>query len=99
MPGKLIAFDEDTLGKLNELGRSRMATFQELADEAFADLLKKHDVPIDLKDALKKSVKAAPSGGQDKAQCQITPKAANAVQNDLAAAKGVISPPSAAVAS
>jgi hypothetical protein len=53
MPGKLIAFDEDTLGKLNELGRSRMATFQELADEAFADLLKKHDVPIDLKDALK----------------------------------------------
>lgn len=36
---------------------------------------------------------------QDKAQCQITPKAANAVQDDLAAAKGVISPPSAAVAS
>ena len=51
MPGKLIAFDEDTLGKLNELARSRMATFQELADEAFADLLKKHNVPIDLKDA------------------------------------------------
>jgi hypothetical protein len=33
-----------------------MATFQELVDEAFADLLKKHGVPIDLKDALKKSV-------------------------------------------
>ena len=63
MPGKLIAFDEDTLSKLNELGRSRMATFQELADEAFADLLQKHNVPIDLKDALRKSVKAASSGG------------------------------------
>jgi hypothetical protein len=32
-----------------------MATIQDLADEAFADLLKKHDVPIDLKDALRKS--------------------------------------------
>jgi len=39
------------------LGRDRMATFQELADEAFADLLKKHGVPVDLKDALRKSAK------------------------------------------
>ena len=52
---KLIAFDEDTFGKLKQLGRDRMATFQELADEAFADLLKKHGIPIDLKDALRKS--------------------------------------------
>ena len=57
MPRKLIEFDEDTLQKLTMLGRDRMATFQELADEAFADLLKKHGVPVDLKDALKKSVK------------------------------------------
>jgi hypothetical protein len=56
---KLIGFDDDTLGKLEQLGRDRMATLQELADEAFADLLKKHGVPIDLKDALKKSAKAA----------------------------------------
>jgi hypothetical protein len=34
-----------------------MATFQELADEAFADLLKKHGIPIDLKDALRKSAR------------------------------------------
>jgi non-homologous end joining protein Ku len=53
---KLIAFDEDTFDKLKQLGRDRMATFQELADEAFADLLKKHGIPIDLKDALRKSV-------------------------------------------
>lgn len=52
---KLIAFDDDTFDKLRQLARDRMATFQELADEAFADLLKKHGVPIDLKDALRKS--------------------------------------------
>ena len=54
---KLIAFDEDTFGKLTQLGRDRMATLQELADEAFADLLRKHGFPIDLKDALRKSAK------------------------------------------
>jgi hypothetical protein len=61
MPGadgalrKLIAFDDDTFDKLTQLGRDRMATIQELADEAFADVLKKHGIPIDLKDALRKS--------------------------------------------
>jgi hypothetical protein len=34
-----------------------MATIQELADEAFADVLKKHGIPIDLKDALRKSAR------------------------------------------
>ncbi len=57
MPGKRIQVDDDTLVKMTDLGRRRMATFQELVDEAFADLLKKHGVPIDLKDALKKSVR------------------------------------------
>jgi hypothetical protein len=65
---KLIAFDEDTFDKLKQLGRDRMATLQELADEAFADLLGKHGIPVDLKDALRKSAslsetsaKAAPA--------------------------------------
>jgi hypothetical protein len=56
---KLIAFDDDTFDKLTQLGRDRMGTLQELADEAFADLLKKHGIPIDLKDALRKSVSAS----------------------------------------
>jgi non-homologous end joining protein Ku len=56
---KLIAFDDDTFDKLKQLARDRMATFQELADEAFADLLKKHGIPIDLKDALRKSARLA----------------------------------------
>jgi non-homologous end joining protein Ku len=51
----LIAFDDDTFDKLTQLARDRMATLQELADEAFADVLKKHGIPIDLKDALRKS--------------------------------------------
>jgi hypothetical protein len=62
---KLIEFDEDTFAKLKQLGRDRMATIQELADEAFADMLKKHGIPIDLKDALRKSARganAAPTG-------------------------------------
>jgi len=52
---KLIEFDDDTFDKLKQLGRDRMATLQELADEAFADLLRKHGIPVDLKDALRKS--------------------------------------------
>jgi non-homologous end joining protein Ku len=56
---KLIAFDDDTFDKLKQLARDRMATIQELADEAFADLLKKHGIPIDLKDALRKSASRA----------------------------------------
>jgi hypothetical protein len=52
---KLIAFDEETFDKLKQLARDRMGTIQELADEAFADLLRKHGIPVDLKDALRKS--------------------------------------------
>ena len=61
---KLIAFDDDMFDKLRQLARARMATFQELADEAFA-LLKKHGVPIDLKDGLRKSVAKDRGGTKD----------------------------------
>ncbi|MBR0715117.1 hypothetical protein [Bradyrhizobium liaoningense] len=54
---KLIEFDDDTLDKLKQLGRDRAKTLQELTDEAIADLLKKHGVPRDLRDALRKSAK------------------------------------------
>jgi predicted DNA-binding ribbon-helix-helix protein len=54
---KLIAFDDETFDKLRQLARDRTVTLQELADEAFGDLLKKHGVPIDLKDALRKSAR------------------------------------------
>ncbi len=61
---KLIEFDDDTFDKLKQLARDRMGTLQELADEAFADLLKKHGIPIDLKDALRKSARLGAGPGE-----------------------------------
>jgi hypothetical protein len=71
---KLIAFDDDTFDKLKQLGRDRMATFQELADEAFADLLKKRGIPIDLRDALRKSARL--DGASDKTTPRRRPEKA-----------------------
>ena len=65
---KLIDFDDDTLDKLKQLARDRMATIQELADEAFADLLRKHGIPVDLKDALRKSASLAKPAEQKSAR-------------------------------
>ena len=55
MPGKRVQIDEETWQALDLLARDQMKTFQELAEEAFADLLKKNNRPVDLKDALRKS--------------------------------------------
>jgi non-homologous end joining protein Ku len=71
---KLIAFDDDTFDKLKQLARDRMANFQELADEAFADLLKKHGVPVDLKDALRKSAGISKTPVKDHARSRTSRK-------------------------
>jgi hypothetical protein len=55
---KLIEFDEATWQALDLLGRDSMTTWQELADEAFRDLLKKHGRPTDLRAALRQSVRS-----------------------------------------
>ena len=52
---KLVGFDEETWHALNLLSRDSMKTFQELADEAFRDLLQKYGRPTDLKAALRES--------------------------------------------
>ena len=57
MHGKRIQIDDETWPVLQLLARDRMMTFQELADEAFADLLKKHGRPVSLRAALRKSAK------------------------------------------
>jgi hypothetical protein len=54
---KLIEFDEETWQALDLLARDSMTTWQELADEAFRDLLKKHGRPTDLRAALKQSMR------------------------------------------
>ena len=59
MPGKRVEFDEESWAALDLLARDRMMTFQELADEAFRDLLRKHNRPTGLKEALRKSAGAS----------------------------------------
>ena len=56
---KLVEFDEETWQALDVLGRDSMKTLQELADEAFRDLLRKYDRPTDLKAALKQSARSS----------------------------------------
>lgn len=56
MRGKRIQIDDDTWAALDLVGRDRMMTFQELADEAFRDLLRKHGRPASLKAALRQSL-------------------------------------------
>jgi hypothetical protein len=55
MPGKRVQFDDETWQQVDLLGRDQMKDFQEIADEAFRDLLKKHGRPLNLKDALLRS--------------------------------------------
>ena len=67
MPGKRVQLGESWAG-LDLLARDRIMTFQELADEAFADVLKKAGRPVDLCAALRKSARAvvAPAKGRAK---------------------------------
>jgi DNA-binding NarL/FixJ family response regulator len=59
MPGKRVQFDQETWQALDLLARDRMQDFQELADEAFRDLLHKHGRPTDLTSALRASAKGS----------------------------------------
>ncbi|MBV9567050.1 MAG: hypothetical protein JO216_02195 [Hyphomicrobiales bacterium] len=55
MPGKRIQVDEETWQALTLLAKDRKINFQKLSEEAFADLLRKHDRPTTLKAALRQS--------------------------------------------
>ena len=56
-----IEFDAATFAALDRLAKDRMQTLQELADEAFRDLLKKHRRPTTLKEMLRESVRSQPA--------------------------------------
>ncbi len=58
---KLIGFDPETLRALEQLARDSGGSVQDLADEAFADLLAKHHRPRTLKEALKQSARSEPA--------------------------------------
>ena len=54
MIGKRVQFHEETWQELRVLAAESVKSFQELADEAFNDLLKKHGRPASLKEALRR---------------------------------------------
>jgi len=63
---KRIAFDIETWHALDQLAKDRMSTVQELADEAFRDLLKKHRRPTTLQEMLRESVRSIPANDQQR---------------------------------
>jgi hypothetical protein len=58
---KRLEFDAETWHALHFLGRDIMKSLQELADEAFRDLLRKHRRPVSLKEALRESARRQPA--------------------------------------
>ena len=70
MKGKIIKFEPEDFAALDQLARDRMTTFQELADEAFRDLLKKHGRPTDLKEALRRSAGVSSGAAKHKKQAR-----------------------------
>jgi hypothetical protein len=58
MVGKRVQFDDETWEAIQAVARQRGRTFQQLADEAFGELLRRYGQPVGLKAALKESVGA-----------------------------------------
>jgi hypothetical protein len=56
VPGKRVQFDEGTWQAIALLASDRNVDFQALANEAFRDLLRKHNRAADLRSALRQSV-------------------------------------------
>jgi predicted transcriptional regulator len=56
-----IEFDAEIYHALDRLAKDRMQTLQELAEEAFRDLLKKHRRPTTLKEMLRESARSHPA--------------------------------------
>ena len=56
-----IEFDGETWHALHHLSLDAGRSLQQLADEAFRDLLRKHHRPVSLKDALRQSVRLQPA--------------------------------------
>jgi hypothetical protein len=60
MIGKRVQFEEEMWAAINLLRQERRRSFQQLADEAFRDLLEKYHRPADLKTQLRESAGVAP---------------------------------------
>jgi hypothetical protein len=61
MPFKRVRVDTTVLQALQLLAADDRRTFQDLVDEALADLLKKHHRPVGLANALRQSLRRLPA--------------------------------------
>ncbi len=57
--GKRLRFDRETWNAIQVMARDQMKSIEEITEEAFADLLKKHGRSADFREQLKLSARAA----------------------------------------
>jgi hypothetical protein len=64
--GKRLKFDRETWNAIDLLARDQMKSVEEITEEAFRDLLKKHGRSADFREQLKLSVRAAKKASRGK---------------------------------
>ena len=64
--GKRVQFNDETWEAIEVVMHDTRSSFQDIADEAFADLLKKHKPPVGLMASLKESVRTRSRKAQKK---------------------------------
>ena len=57
--GKRLQFDRETWNAIDLMARDQMKSIEEITEEAFRDLLKKHGRSADFREQFKLSVRAA----------------------------------------
>ena len=85
MIGKRVQFDDETWAAVNMLRQERRRSFQQLADEAFRDLLEKYHRPADLKTQLKESAGLAGEAAQGERLSRIAARGARPSYSSVAA--------------
>ena len=60
--GKRLRFDRETWNAIDLMAREQMKSIEEITEEAFRDLLKKHGRSADFREQLKLSARAAKRG-------------------------------------
>jgi hypothetical protein len=60
--GKRLKFDRETWNAIDLLARDQMKSVEEITEEAFRDLLKKHGRSADFREQLRLSARAAKRG-------------------------------------
>jgi hypothetical protein len=64
--GKRLRFDRETWNAIDLMARDQMKSVEEITEEAFRDLLKKHGRSADFREQLKLSARAANSNTRSK---------------------------------